>query len=128
MNTSKSSGSKLASLDSLLQPDPRNTLEIMQSSEWKNNIYNIGHTPFFVHFWTAYQIRLWRHHVKLFGGSASMDATGSIIKRISLPNGKKSKAILLYLITVGDECGQYIVAAMISESHNTVQIANFLGE
>ena len=42
--------------------------------------------------------------------------------------GESTGPIFLYLIVVNDESGQYVVAAMISSTHNAVAILNFLNE
>lgn len=108
-----------------LHPDVRIVLGIMKSKEWANDIHNISYKTFFEFFWTAHQLD-WRNHVKLYTGSASMDATGYMIKKFDHCEKEKSNSIFLYIIAVGDEPGQYIVAMMNNEAHNTVQIAHFL--
>lgn len=45
-----------------LHEDPRKALEIMKYSTWINSIHNIGHNPFFVHFWTTHQRNLYLNH------------------------------------------------------------------
>ena len=51
-----------------------------------------------------------------------------MIRAIEWYPGERKIPIFLYLIVVNDAVGQYIVAMMISEIHNTVTLLNFLNE
>ena len=108
--------------------DSRKALEIMKYTSWSNAIHSIGYNPFFVHFWTAHQIRLVFNYRKSEISSDAMDASGNMIKKIELFDGIKTGPIFLYIIVVNNDAGQFIVAQMISAIHNTVAIQYFLEE
>lgn len=64
--------------------DPIKALEIMQlgPENLRNITHNIGLNPFFIHYWSNYQLDVYRTYTKDETASVYIDATGSIIKRL----------------------------------------------
>lgn len=52
-------------------------------------IYSISLDPFFVHYWTLEQIAIYMQYPNYI----SIDATGSLVKKLKLPNGELSSHI-----------------------------------
>lgn len=62
-----------------LHKDPIKALEIMQLSSLKNILHNIGLNPFFAHYWSNYQLDVYRTYTADETACVYIDATGSII-------------------------------------------------
>lgn len=108
------------------------SLNAMQNCDpWQMIIKNVGMQPFFIHYWTPDQLRVYNAFVKNErAAKISIDATGNIVKKIDRPSGL-SGYIFLYLIVIklpNESEGQISVAQMLSEAHNTNAIAYWLLE
>ena len=111
-----------------LDPDPIKAIQIMKHTTWKTAIHTIFQDPFGCHLCTTHQSRLYFDYTRTEVAEISIDASGGMIKCFEVFAGESTGPIFLYLIVVNDESGQYVVAAMISSTHNTVAILNFLNE
>lgn len=78
-------------------------LEIMQLGPFKNIIHNIGLNPFFVHYWSNYQLDVYRSNTLDETAFIYLDATGSIIQKIKKPDKSKTGSIFLYNCVVNSE-------------------------
>lgn len=111
-----------------LDKDPLKAL-LMQLGSLRNIIHNIGLNPFFTHYWSNYQINVYRSYAMSEPACIYIDATRSIIKKIKRPDQSKSKHIFLYNSVINCESsGLFPVCQMLSESHNTNAIQFWLSE
>ena len=86
----------------------------------------ISTTPFIVMYWTDQQIKFWNEVYKLPGIETSIDASGSFAKKVNIIEDNFSSDIFLYVIVVRFDGKIYPVAQMLSDSHNTNTITDFL--
>jgi len=87
-----------------------------------NIIKDIGYDRFFVHYWTALEMNVYRQYAKQNKiTTVCIDATGSLVKK---PTNRITKSILLYEIAVHDKniVKQYSVSHMLSERHDNNSI------
>lgn len=110
--------------------DPILALITMKSEEpYSSYVKEISYDPFFVMYWTAGQINAYRHYAKNNRiPILSIDATGTVVKKMNLMSKRRTKDIYLYQITVRDEAKrtQFAVGQMLSESHNNITISFWL--
>ena len=113
-----------------LDPDPILAVIKMKNTEPYNTIFkDIGYDPFFIHYWSAAQTNCYRIYTRTNKlPRVSIDATGSLVRRINLLSGRRTKAIFLYEVAVYDEKtrSQFSVTNMLSERHNNIAIAFWL--
>lgn len=87
---------------------------------------------FHIYYWLEEQIKYYKQYVQEYGRpTISLDATGSIIKPIVLPNGTKfTKRLFLYviLITADSFLKSIPISQMLSDSHTKNSIADWLGK
>lgn len=86
---------------------------------------------FFVHYWTASEVNNYRVYTKTNPvPTISIDATGSVVKKITLFSGRQTHNIFLYEIVVYDRKrqNQFCVAHMLSEKHDNNSISYWLAE
>lgn len=76
--------------------DPIKALGIMQLGSFKNIIHNVSLNPFFIHYWSNYQLDVYRTYTSDEIACIYIDATGSIIKKIKRPDKSKTGPIFLY--------------------------------
>ena len=110
-----------------LYKDPIRALEIMQLNTMANVIHNIGLNPFKDHYWTNHQVHVYRAYARKEPACVYINATGGIIKPIVRYDGSKSKCIFLYIVVI-NHSGQFPVAQMISQRHDTQTIMTWLTE
>lgn len=115
-----------------IHDDPIISLSILKETlPYKEVIHDIGYDRFFIHYWSVFEInnyRLYARGTKI--PKVSIDATGSVVKKIVLPSGRKTAAIFLYQIVVRD-CNipnQFAVGHMLSERNDNNSITYWLGE
>lgn len=82
--------------------------------------------PLIVMYWTEEQIKLWNEANELDEVDISIDASGSFIKRVKIVQDNYSSDLFLYVIVVRFGGKIFLVAQMISESHNTNTITLFM--
>jgi hypothetical protein len=113
---------------------PINSLVILKySAKYAGTIHDIGIDKFFVHYYTAAQLLLYKKHTKTNYSKLSLDATGTLVKKIYRTEEQKSGHIFLYegvLTSVGRSGPpQHIpVVQMLSEKHDTNSIIYWLNE
>jgi len=108
------------------------SLLIAQKTTYQNMIHNLGLNSFFVHYWSTYQIAVYRKHayfsIAIFR-SRYIDATGNIIRKLNRPNNNKSKHIFLYTCILNIEnLSNFAITQMVSESQTTNSISFWLME
>ena len=102
---------------------------MMHGAQFQGCIKSLAYEPFHAIYWTPSQLKLFNMYCKLSTDSKiCLDATGSVVKKINRPFGKKSKHIFLYEATVRDDVceKQYSVSNMLSESQDNIAIGHWL--
>jgi hypothetical protein len=104
----------------------------MKSSEkYLGSIEEIGLNPFFVHFCTTDQLRVWNKYCQTEYARVVIDASGNVADSLTRPGGLKSGHLFFYCgvsnIPGGGE-GQIPMLQMLSERHNANAIAYWLAE
>jgi hypothetical protein len=92
---------------------------------------DVGYRRFFVHYWSPSQLHVYRAYCKNSNHpTVSIDATGSVVRRLRRPFNRKSGHIFLYEITVNDSHTnkQYSVSNMLSERHDANSIHYWLAD
>jgi len=96
-----------------------------------NIIKDIGYDRFFVHYWSATELNVYRKYVKYNKcPTICIDATGSLVKKPLLLSNRNTKHILLYEIAIHDKqlASQYSVSHTLSEKHDNNSIRHWLEE
>lgn len=89
-------------------------------------IHNIGAYPFFCHYWSKEQKMIYKLDMKNDKQSyMTIDATGSVVKKIKYEHGKSSH-IFLYLIMSVSSLGSVPAFQMLSAEQDTVAIVTWL--
>ena len=113
-----------------LDPDPiLATIRLKQFSPYAAILRDIGYDPFFLHYWSSAQVNAYPVYTQTTKvPRVSIDATGSLVRRINLVSGRKTNAIFSYEIAVHDPRMklQFPVAHFISERHNNTAITFWL--
>ena len=100
--------------------DTIKALLILKATKYVNEIRTINSHPFIVHYWMNAQIHIGQHYLKLFKTlTVSIDATGKICKPVKRPLNMPCGPIFLYTVVINCEAGQFSLAQMLSECHNT---------
>jgi len=100
-------------------------IEIKHNSQ-AGSIHSVGCYPLFVNYWTNHQLLIYKDMNKAYC-RLSIDATGSLVKKIQRTSlNLLSADIFLYEAVVNEGFGQFPVAQMISEKHDTTTIAYWL--
>ena len=105
------------------------TIEEMKASiEYLNFIHEVGSWPFYVFFSFPAQLHAYKEYCRVNKNtsSISVDATGSIVKKIQRTNGSESSHIFLYSIVVNFDKTTVAVEEMLSERHDTEFITFWL--
>jgi len=78
-------------------------------------IHNIGIDPFYCMYWTQEQLLMYKKTPKQDDNCfLTIDATGSIAKKLRLPNGETSSHIFLYESVCVSDLGNFPSFQMIS--------------
>jgi hypothetical protein len=106
--------------------DPILAVSLMKGMSPYNTIFHdIGYDRFFLHYWTSFEINAYRNYCKgTQNPTISIDATGALVKKITLNNCRETGHIFLYQIGINDlnnHC-QFSVAHMLSERHDNNSI------
>jgi len=98
----------------------------LKHTQFAGSIHFIGIDPFLVHYWSNYQVVIYKDLTKEYC-CISVDATGSLIKKIkrTLLN-LLSAHIFLYEAVVHTSYGQIPISQMLSEKQDTQTIHNWL--
>ena len=110
--------------------DPIQCISYMKHNlPWIGSIHDIGLDRFYVHYWTQTQIFLYKEYVKKSECSrVCINATGSLVKKVKHSKSNLSSHILLYEVVINDGNNQFSVSQMLSERHDTLSIAFWLGQ
>ncbi|CAK1594095.1 unnamed protein product [Parnassius mnemosyne] len=109
--------------------DPLLALYWHSVTDMKDDIVNMSLKPFYVHYFTKHQTTVYKTLQQKKHICMAIDATGSICRRINLPNNGKSGPIFLYAAVISTSDGDHTsVAQMISDRHTTRVIAHWLSE
>jgi len=84
-------------------------LQIFKYTKRTGSIHNIGLDPFYVMYWSKEQITM---HKIINRTDFTMDATGSIAKHLTLPDGTKSAHLFLYQCMIVPEKKRGIPAGL----------------
>jgi len=108
--------------------DPLVNLRIAKCTNLSGIIRSLGLDPFYCMYWTGEQQILYKLHNKQTNSYFAIDATGSIAKKIKLPEGQKSSHIFLYQCICVSEKESIPVFQMTSCKHDAALITYFLLE
>jgi len=104
-------------------------VELKYKAEFAGFIRDIGIDKLFIMYWSDEQVFLYKKFIKQQNkiGTLSIDATGSLIKRIKRPDGS-SHTIFLYQIVAPFNGKILAVCQIISEKHDTNLLSFWLRE
>lgn len=101
-------------------------IEFKHNSSLSGSIHGIGIDPFFVHYWTNYQIAIYKDASKEYT-KLSIDATGSLVKKLKRTSlNLLSAHIFLYEGILSTSTGHISITQMISEKQDTLSIYSWL--
>lgn len=101
-------------------------MEFKHNSSLSGSIHGIGIDPFFVHYWTNYQIAVYKDASKEYT-KLSIDATGSLVKKLKRTSlDLLSAHIFLYEGILSTSIGHISITQMLSEKQDTLSIYNWL--
>lgn len=111
-----------------------NLLQLKYSARYVGAIHDIGLDKFFVHYHTAAQMLLYKKHCRASYTKLSVDATGTLVKKIKHSSEKISGHIFLYegVMSATTKTSQQTlhlpVCQMLSEKHDANSITYWLNE
>lgn len=106
---------------------PGNPIESLHAiMDSGTDIQMIATTPFQVMYWTGEQLKLWKEALEMDDVVASVDASGSFVKKVNIFEDNISPAIFLYILVVRFNGKMYAVSQMLSAAHDTNSISNWL--
>lgn len=109
--------------------DPIRNLQIYKYVKRPGSIYGIGLDPFYIMYWSKEQITMYKMINRLKNTYFTMDATGSIAKKLPMPDGTKSPHLFLYQCVIVPEDKRGIpVFQMISAKQDAALLTYFLLE
>lgn len=109
--------------------NPIHNLQIYKYSKRSGSIHGIGLDPFYVMYWTKEQLTMYKLINRSKNVYFTMDATGSIAKKLSIPDGTKSAHLFLYQSVIVPEDKRGIpVFQMISSKQDASLLTYFLLE
>lgn len=104
-------------------------LYIAKCTRFLHTIHNIGLSPFYCMYWLLEQQLMFKKvHKQDNNCFLTIDATGSIGKKLQLPNGEKSPHLFLYECVCVSKLGNFPVFQMVSAKQNASMISYFLSE
>lgn len=123
---------KQAELDKRLQldnTDPLHNLHMAKCTRFMRTIHNIGLNPFYCMYWSVEQQLMYKKaHKEDPNCFLTIDATGSIAKKLRLPNGEKSPHLFLYECVCVSKVGNFPAFQMVSAKQDASIISYFLSE
>lgn len=102
------------------------SVEIMKYGKYATSIQSIGYDPFFIHFCTNLQLKIYQKLCSKDKITISIDSTGSLVKKINRYPGHPKRHIFLHSITVPYRNTHIPVTHMLSEESHTLAIAHWL--
>lgn len=118
-------------LDKRLQlknTDPIENLYTAKHIRLTGIIHNIGMDPFYCMYWTQEQQLMYKTAHKDNNSFLAIDATGSIGKKLRLPNGEKSSHLFLYECVCVSKYGNFPTFQMVSAKQDAAMISYFFLE
>jgi len=106
------------------ETDPVKNIFKVKYELYAGTIHSIALDPFFVHYWTVEQVAIYMQYPNYI----SIDATGSLVKKLKLPNGELSSHIYLYQIVCKTPTAKMPVFQMLSAAQHTNAILYWLFE
>lgn len=123
---------KQAKLDKKLQLnniDPLQNLHIAKCTRYLRTIHNIGLNPFYCMYWSPEQELTYKQCYKQDHNCfLTIDATGSIGKKLRLPNGEKFPHLFLYQCVCVSQLENFPTFQMVSAKQDVSIISYFLSE
>jgi len=111
---------KQAELDKRLQlhnTDPVQNLHMAKCTRFMRTIHNIGLNPFYCMYWSLEQQLMYKKaHKQDINCFLTIDATGSIGKKLRLPNKEKSPHLFLYECMYVSEFGNFPAFQMVCKT------------
>lgn len=104
---------------------PINNLTDAQNTKYIGTIHKVGAFPFFCYYWTEEQKLSYKINCKDERSFMTIDATGSLCKKIKYSHGKSSHIFLYQCMSVTTH-GSMPVFQMLSAEHDTVAITSWL--
>ncbi|CAL1677483.1 unnamed protein product [Lasius platythorax] len=110
--------------------DLLHNLNIAKCTRFLRTIHNIGLNPFYCMYWSLEQLLMYKKaHKQDVNCFLTIDATGSIGKKLRLPNGEKSPHLFLYQCVCVSEFSNFPAFQMISAKQDaSIIISYFLSE
>lgn len=109
--------------------DPLQNLHVAKCTTFVRTIHNIGLNPFYCMYWSAEQGLMYKTaHKQDNDCFITIDATGSIAKKLRLPNGEKSPHLFLYQCMCVSKVGNFPTFQMVSAKQDASTISYFLAE
>lgn len=109
--------------------DPIRNLQIYKYIKRPGSIHGIGLDPFYIMYWTLEQITMYKKFNRSKNAYFTMDATGSIAKKLPIPNGTTSSHLFLYQCVIVPENKRGIpVFQIISTKQDAALLTYFLLE
>lgn len=105
--------------------DPVESIKRIKYEIHAGHIHSIGLEPFFVHYWTQEQMAIYLRYPNFI----CVDATGSLVKKLKLPNNELSAHIYLYqIVAETPTTSKMPVFQMLSAIQNTNAIMYWFNE
>lgn len=98
---------------------------------FNNILKDMCSCPFFIPYHSPELLHIYRNYCKTVQHPRiNIDATGSVVKKFIKFRLEKTHSIFLYkaLVYHANKCHSFTVTNMISESHTTLSILNWLGK
>ncbi|KAK4886660.1 hypothetical protein RN001_002931 [Aquatica leii] len=107
-----------------------NLQHLKYTQPYTNVIHSISLDKFFVHYWTYEQLNIYNSYITNHKDYSilNLDATGSLIQKLSRPYNRSSAHIFLYagVVHLNKKHGQIPVVQMLSECQDTIHISLWL--
>lgn len=101
------------------------SLDILKQTTQNGSIHTISTNEFFVHYWSPFQISVYKSANKLGYNKLAIDATGSLVQKIKRPYSDSHHIFLYEIVLYGHEV-QVSVGQMLSEKHHMATIQYWL--
>lgn len=115
-------------LDTQVHKVPLTALCVLKSNALKNAIHSIGAHPFYVWYSSVQQLHIYLAYCRSNSDDVkvAVDATGTLVAKITRPDGSISGHIFLYECVIYVNKEQISVYQMLTEKHDAQHISNWL--
>lgn len=102
--------------------------DISRRPEFQAVVLAVASTPFYTIYGTMNQMHVYKKYAQIMKSETTIaiDATGSLVRKVKLPNGRSTGHIFLYAIVINFAKKTVPVFQMLSETHVTEFIEYFL--